>query len=290
MPQVFEEADALLISLKDTDVFSKTIPAKLQAYMMAGKPVIGMVNSEAADLINEARCGFTCDAGDHEGLVSITEAFLALASEERQKMGFPPENTRKRTSPDLFSLIKWKQSLKPRAGQKVKRANEDTCYRRKRFIGRHLCLALLQSGHDVRAVVRSPSQVTTRLASAGVDTIFSDLGDGPIDSQLFDDICCVIHCAGMAHIPLSDDDGAMVRRCKIINEDVPLDVFHACEANGVARFVFLSSSKVHGEFTAPGQSLTSASPYEPVDAYAISKYNAEKEFKKLLTAGPRHLS
>ena len=87
MPQVFEEADALLISLKDTDVFSKTIPAKLQAYMMAGKPVIGMVNGEAADLINEARCGFTCDAGDHEGLVSITEAFLALASEERQKMG-----------------------------------------------------------------------------------------------------------------------------------------------------------------------------------------------------------
>ena len=85
----------------------------------------------------------------------------------------------------------------------------------------------------------------------------------------------------MAHIPLSDDDGAMVRQCKIINEDVPLDVFHACEANGVARFVFLSSSKVHGEFTAPGQSLTSASPYEPVDAYAISKYNAEKELKKV---------
>ena len=35
-------ADSLFLSLKNHDIFSKTVPAKLQTYMALGKPIIGV--------------------------------------------------------------------------------------------------------------------------------------------------------------------------------------------------------------------------------------------------------
>ena len=42
MPEFFQQADVLLVSLKNAPVFSMTIPGKLQAYLMAGKPILAM--------------------------------------------------------------------------------------------------------------------------------------------------------------------------------------------------------------------------------------------------------
>lgn len=74
MPAFFAAADVMLLSLKDELIFNLTVPAKLQAYMAAGKPVMGMLNGEGAALIAEARCGIAVPAGASRDLADkITE-------------------------------------------------------------------------------------------------------------------------------------------------------------------------------------------------------------------------
>lgn len=71
MQSFFKKADILFLSLKDTEIFRLTIPARLQAYMSAGKPIVAMLNGEGADLIDEAQCGYHVAAGDSKGLVNL---------------------------------------------------------------------------------------------------------------------------------------------------------------------------------------------------------------------------
>lgn len=60
----FEKADVLLVSLKDELVFNMTLPAKVQSYMAAGKPILGVLQGEGADIIAEAGCGWSVDPGN----------------------------------------------------------------------------------------------------------------------------------------------------------------------------------------------------------------------------------
>lgn len=71
MPAFFARADVMLVSLKDELIFNLTAPAKLQAYMSAGKPIFAMLNGEGTRIIEEAQCGCSVSAGDSEGLARI---------------------------------------------------------------------------------------------------------------------------------------------------------------------------------------------------------------------------
>ena len=68
MPMFFAEADILLVSLKNEYIFNNTVPAKLQAYMAFGKPILAMVNGEGAEIVKDANCGFSVPAGDYKAL------------------------------------------------------------------------------------------------------------------------------------------------------------------------------------------------------------------------------
>ncbi|SFX01419.1 MULTISPECIES: glycosyltransferase family 4 protein [unclassified Pseudomonas] len=87
MPALFANADALLVSLKTNDVFEKTIPGKVQAYLASGRPLLGMINGEAARVINESGAGFTCASGDAEGLARITKALAETSPLQLKVMG-----------------------------------------------------------------------------------------------------------------------------------------------------------------------------------------------------------
>ncbi|MBX8533192.1 glycosyltransferase family 4 protein [Pseudomonas cichorii] len=87
MPGLFAQADALLVSLKTNDVFEKTIPGKVQAYLASGRPILGMINGEAARVINESGAGFACDSGDARGLAAITRALADAGQTQRESMG-----------------------------------------------------------------------------------------------------------------------------------------------------------------------------------------------------------
>ncbi len=73
MPSLFSKADLMLVSLKDEPIFSLTLPAKVQAYMAAGKPIVAMLNGEGANLLKEADCGYSVNSGDFNTLANLIE-------------------------------------------------------------------------------------------------------------------------------------------------------------------------------------------------------------------------
>ncbi|MBD8094280.1 glycosyltransferase family 4 protein [Pseudomonas fluorescens] len=87
MPSLFACADALLVSLKTNDVFEKTIPGKVQAYLASGKPILGMINGEAARVIEAAGAGLCCPSGDAAALAQITSKLALFDGEQRKEMG-----------------------------------------------------------------------------------------------------------------------------------------------------------------------------------------------------------
>ena len=87
MPPLFAQADALLVSLRTNDVFEKTIPGKVQAYLAAGRPILGMINGEAARVIEASGAGFACESGNGAELADITRKLAQLPCAQRQQMG-----------------------------------------------------------------------------------------------------------------------------------------------------------------------------------------------------------
>jgi len=87
MPAFYAQADALLVTLKKDPTFSMTIPGKVQSYLAAGRPIIGMLDGEGADVILRAGAGLVCPAGDSEGLAQTVQRLVNMPPNERQRMG-----------------------------------------------------------------------------------------------------------------------------------------------------------------------------------------------------------
>lgn len=86
MPESFAAADALLVSLKNEEIFGLTVPAKIQAYMASGKTILGMLNGEGAEIIKLADCGFAVNAGDYSGLAHLAIKASLLSQKEKEKL------------------------------------------------------------------------------------------------------------------------------------------------------------------------------------------------------------
>lgn len=71
MPEFYKLADAFLITMVDNEVVNSTLPAKVQSYMLAGKPIIGAINGEVKTVIEEANCGLCCDSLDYKKFAKI---------------------------------------------------------------------------------------------------------------------------------------------------------------------------------------------------------------------------
>jgi glycosyltransferase involved in cell wall biosynthesis len=87
MPSFFNKADVMLLSLKDELIFNLTVPAKLQAYMAAAKPVIAMLNGEGRNIIHKSNCGLSVGAADYEGLAKSICELKMMKVEERMRLG-----------------------------------------------------------------------------------------------------------------------------------------------------------------------------------------------------------
>ena len=92
LPSFYAHANALLVSLKRDPVFSMTIPGKVQSYLLAGIPLLGMLDGEGAAVIREAQAGLTCEAGDGVGLAKAVLALAAMPTAERMQMGLNGQN------------------------------------------------------------------------------------------------------------------------------------------------------------------------------------------------------
>lgn len=90
----------------------------------------------------------------------------------------------------------------------------------------------------------------------------------------------VIHAAARAHVmnELHTDPMAEYRR---VNVDGTLKLARQAAEAGVKRFIYLSSIKVNGERTIPGQPFTADAEPAPEDAYGLSKLEAETGLKEI---------
>ena len=86
MPEFYRLADACLISLKADSRIGLTLPTKLQGYMAAGKPVLGMIDGSAREVIEESGCGMCVSADDVAGFAEIMRTFI-LKPEKFQSCG-----------------------------------------------------------------------------------------------------------------------------------------------------------------------------------------------------------
>ncbi|TSA58100.1 glycosyltransferase WbuB [bacterium] len=87
MPRYFALADALLVTLKDEEIFKLTVPSKVQSYLACAKPIIASLAGEGARIIQEARTGFSCPPENPLGLAKLVLKMYHMDERERQAMG-----------------------------------------------------------------------------------------------------------------------------------------------------------------------------------------------------------
>jgi len=87
MPSFINFCDVLLISLNDSEIFEKTIPNKLQSYLASGKPILGSLNGESAEIINESNSGISVESGDSIKLARKAILMSEMNKEELKKLG-----------------------------------------------------------------------------------------------------------------------------------------------------------------------------------------------------------
>lgn len=76
MPEFYAKADICLLTLKNENKIGLTIPAKLQGYMAAGKPVLAAIDGDAKEIIEEANCGICLHSGDYISLAKAMEKLI----------------------------------------------------------------------------------------------------------------------------------------------------------------------------------------------------------------------
>lgn len=143
------------------------------------------------------------------------------------------------------------------------------------MIGQRLCPLLQARGGRVRAALRSPAP-----ALAVADLAIIPVIDSHTNWMLALANCtAVIHLAACTQTPSRDD--AALSALRELNVNATLNLARQAAAAGVRRFVFVSSAKVNGDRSQPGQPVTEADPPQPLDAYALSKLAAEQGLRAL---------
>jgi colanic acid biosynthesis glycosyl transferase WcaI len=87
MPSFFSLADALLVHLKRAPLFEITIPSKTLAYLACGRPILGVVAGDPADVIRKAGAGIISPQEGPAALAQTVRSLYAIPPAEREAMG-----------------------------------------------------------------------------------------------------------------------------------------------------------------------------------------------------------
>tara|TARA_B100001057_G_C22779924_1_gene923231 strand:- start:145 stop:1092 length:948 start_codon:yes stop_codon:yes gene_type:complete len=146
------------------------------------------------------------------------------------------------------------------------------------FIGEKLIDSLASSGnYEIVALVRSDNYQRVR---ENIDYLVGDLMRISDWQDALNDIDIVVHAAGRAHV-LNDQSDDPLAEFRALNTDATLKLAHLSLSYGVKRFIYLSTLKVLGEFTESESAFSFDSKFNPMDPYAVSKFEAEVGLKEL---------
>jgi colanic acid biosynthesis glycosyl transferase WcaI len=80
-------ADVLLVHLRDTSLFSLNMPSKVQAYMLAAKPILIGVQGEASKLISDVKAGVSVPSENPRAMADAVMSLAAMPPEVRNELG-----------------------------------------------------------------------------------------------------------------------------------------------------------------------------------------------------------
>lgn len=88
MPAFYKQADAMLVTLRaGFPHLEAVVPARLQSYMSAGRPVLAMIGCGGADIIHESNCGYAVPAGDSGALIKVIKEKVLTDKESFEMLG-----------------------------------------------------------------------------------------------------------------------------------------------------------------------------------------------------------
>ena len=97
-------------------------------------------------------------------------------------------------------------------------------------------------------------------------------------AEAFNNKEVVVHLAARAHV-MNDTVKSPLNEFRHVNTIGTLNLAKQAAIAGVKRFIFISTIKVLGEQTEPGQAFRSHDSFNPQDPYSISKVEAEVGLK-----------
>jgi nucleoside-diphosphate-sugar epimerase len=138
------------------------------------------------------------------------------------------------------------------------------------FVGRNLCQYLLQCGHQVTATLRSLDRELIDDDNINYQPL--DLLDAQAPRLDLTGMDCVIYLAARAHV-LEDASVDPLAEFRKLNLEAAVAIADLAAAQGVKRFVYLSSIGVNG--IENDQPFDEEDEPAPCEAYALSKFEAE---------------
>ncbi len=141
------------------------------------------------------------------------------------------------------------------------------------FVGCAAALSLAKLGHRVVAQTRKIPALPWP-ADTGITPCVTDLDQANGVQAALQGCDWLVHAAARVH-QLHETAPNPLEAFRQVNTQYTLDLASAAAAQGIKRFVFLSSIKVNGEWTAKGQSFRADDATAPKDPYGISKHEAE---------------
>lgn len=148
------------------------------------------------------------------------------------------------------------------------------------FIGAHLTRYLASIDHELLVMTRSKDAISSIVAGKVKCKQVGDISALSNWGPYLKDMDAVIHLANRAHV-MHESDANPLALYRSINTDGTLQLARQAAAAGVKRFIFISSVKVNGESTLPGQKFSPVSENIPTDPYGLSKYEAEQGLKEI---------
>lgn len=143
------------------------------------------------------------------------------------------------------------------------------------FLLKSLCAALCRQNFMVVAASRSPVPLTKCVTPFVIGELENAFDWRPA----LKGVEVVVHLAARVHI-VQDSSSSPLEAFLAVNLHGTVHLAQAAAKAGVKRFVFVSSIKVNGEFT-ENQPFSQNDIAQPHDAYAISKWQAEKALRKI---------
>ncbi len=147
------------------------------------------------------------------------------------------------------------------------------------FVGKAVVQRLLaedQSRRVAVAVRRGGQQWPDRV----LPRVTGDLEPATDWTVALGGISVVVHLAARVHV-MADTAADPLEEFRRVNVQGTLNLARQAAAAGVRRFVFVSSIKVNGEATQLGRPFTADDAPAPLDAYGVSKMEAEQGLREI---------